>query len=104
MKMKSHKLHIMFAGFLLAVGTASTLVAGDDPVNILLSAPPAPPSLPMLASQDQLFRTVPPGDGKAEPKEATWLGVFVQETSEPLTAQLDLKPGQGLVVNYVATN
>ena len=41
---------------------------------------------------------------KAEPKEAAWLGVGVEESPEPLSAQLDLKRGEGLVVNFVATN
>jgi len=36
------------------------------------------------------------------PKEVAWLGVSTTEASEALTSQLDLQPGVGLVVTYVA--
>ena len=36
--------------------------------------------------------------------EASWLGVGVEESSEALSAQLNLKPGEGLIVTFVATN
>lgn len=35
---------------------------------------------------------------------ASWLGVGVEESPEALSAQLNLKPGEGLVVTFVATN
>ena len=35
-------------------------------------------------------------------REVTWLGVSTEEASEALASQLGLKPGQGLVVVYVA--
>lgn len=35
-------------------------------------------------------------------KDRTWLGVSIEEGSEALAAQLDLPPGAGLVVTYVA--
>jgi len=38
------------------------------------------------------------------PAEKIWLGVGAEETSEPLTAQLGLKPGEGLAVTYISTN
>src|ERR1051326_3203056 len=34
-------------------------------------------------------------------KTTAWLGISTAEASEALTAQLDLKPGVGLVVTYV---
>jgi Arc/MetJ family transcription regulator len=37
-------------------------------------------------------------------REATWLGVAVEEAPDVLAAQLGLDPGVGLVVTYVATN
>jgi membrane-associated protease RseP (regulator of RpoE activity) len=37
-------------------------------------------------------------------REASWLGVGVEESSEALSAQLNLKPGEGLTVTFVATN
>lgn len=38
---------------------------------------------------------------RAGKKEVPWLGIGTEEVSEALAAQLDLKPGQGLVVTYV---
>lgn len=43
-------------------------------------------------------------DGDTNGAETVWLGVGVEEVSKPLAAQLALKPGEGLVVTYVATN
>lgn len=50
------------------------------------------------------FRTITSDTGAAGKQEIIWLGVGVDETTEALASQLDLKPGEGLVVNYVATN
>jgi hypothetical protein len=41
-------------------------------------------------------------DTSGSPKEVPWLGVSSAEASEALTSQLDLQPGVGLVVTYVA--
>jgi RNA-splicing ligase RtcB len=42
-------------------------------------------------------------DGKKkQAKEVTWLGLSVEESSEALSAQLGLKPGEGLTVNFIA--
>jgi hypothetical protein len=42
--------------------------------------------------------------GRAPAPEVTWLGVYTEEASEVLSAQLNLKPGAGLVISYVAEN
>ena len=39
--------------------------------------------------------------GKAETNPTVWLGVGVEEGTDALAAQLGLRPGEGLVVNYV---
>ena len=43
-------------------------------------------------------------DQSASRKERPWLGVYAEEASEALAAQLGLAPGVGLLVTYVATN
>lgn len=39
--------------------------------------------------------------GPAGQREVTWLGISTEETSEALAAQLGLKSGEGLVINFV---
>ena len=48
------------------------------------------------------IQSVEPGRGKEPAREVTWLGLSTEDISEALTAQLGLKPGQGLVVVFVA--
>jgi membrane-associated protease RseP (regulator of RpoE activity) len=43
-----------------------------------------------------------PSQGKASPRQVTWLGISTEDVTEALTAQLGLKSGQGLVVIFVA--
>lgn len=87
-----------------------TAFAGGDGPNVVVSAgadaddqpvtTPAPPH-----KQNQFFfRTVGMDDDGPASKQTPWLGVGVSDSPEPLSAQLGLKPGEGLVVNYVATN
>jgi len=42
--------------------------------------------------------------GNAASKEVAWLGLATEEPPDALTSQLDLQPGEGLLVTYVATN
>ena len=51
-----------------------------------------------------IIRTIASDAGGSGRKEIIWLGVGVEETSEALASQLDLKPGEGLVVSFVSTN
>ena len=93
------------AGFLASVLLAGLVAvpasAGDNDVP----TPPSPPPPPPLPDQPQLFiRTMPSDDRQPGGREMTWLGVGVTETSEPLAAQLGLKPGEGLVVSFVSSN
>jgi hypothetical protein len=47
------------------------------------------------------------GDGHGEKdvgKEVAWLGLSTEEASDALASQLGLRPGEGLLVTYVATN
>lgn len=71
-------------------------VIGDPDDQSATAPAPRPPKA--------FFRTVATDDYRPSSKEMPWLGVGVAESSEPLSAQLDLKPGEGLVVTFVATN
>jgi len=62
------------------------------------------PFEPGQKKSDFIFRAVPSDPMRQPDKEMPWMGVGIQETDEPLSAQLGLKTGEGLIVNYVATN
>lgn len=85
---------VMTAAGTVSDGGPKVAVAGADGDN-----QPGPAT----KHQQFLFRYTAPDDGRSSEK-VPWLGVGVTETTEPLTAQLSLKPGEGLVVTYVATN
>src|ERR1051326_4785477 len=42
--------------------------------------------------------------GKKNPKEVAWLGISTDEACDVIASQLNLKPGEGLVVIYVEPN
>lgn len=95
---------VLLAG--LAFGAA---IAGDEQRRIVAMASaeaeagdqaPRPPA----ARDEVIIRAIEPERGKQAVKEMTWLGVSVEEVSEALAAQLGLKFGEGLVVNYVSTD
>lgn len=48
------------------------------------------------------IQSIEPDRGKEPAREVTWLGLSTEDVSEALTSQLGLKPGQGLVVVFVA--
>ena len=51
-----------------------------------------------------IVRSIAGGGGKLASADTVWLGVGVEEGSDVLAAQLGLRPGEGLVVNFVSTN
>ena len=57
---------------------------------------------PQPGQQQMIFRTIT--SDEAPTKDLPWLGVGVSETTEPLSAQLGLKRGEGLVVTLVSSN
>ena len=104
---------LILAGVLLGSCVVATALAADDEQRIVVTAsasadsddPPAPPMPPPPPGQKQvIIRTISSDAAKSAGKDMTWLGVGVEESPEPLAAQLDLKPGEGLVVNFVSTN
>jgi len=46
----------------------------------------------------------PESEAKWEHKEVAWLGVSTEEASDALASQVGLRPGEGLLVLFVATN
>ena len=86
---------------------AATALASDDGPKVFVAAGADTGDQPVAAAQpDQpqmLFRAVATDDQQPPNRDMPWLGVGVSECPEPLSAQLDLKPGEGLVVTYVAT-
>lgn len=107
--------------------TLTTVAAGALLANTAL-AQPTPPHAPQTQTrkvivtsggsgkEDEVFASGGGGSGRSllkiesidmdhakEPaREVTWLGLSTGEVPEALAAQLGLKPGQGLVVDFVA--
>lgn len=91
----------------LAFGYAFTAPAGNTHAPAAPAAPVAPP-VPAAPVAPPAPRTsiridaIEPSATADSEADATWLGVYAEETSEALTAQLGLKAGEGLVITYVA--
>jgi hypothetical protein len=49
------------------------------------------------------IESIEPLSGR-ETGDVTWLGVYAEEVSEPLSSQLGLTSGEGLLITYVATD
>lgn len=87
----------LFALPLMAADDEHSAEAAGGPDTVSLPAPPP--------GQAQVFvRSAGYDDSQSESRQTVWLGVGVEETSKPLAAQLGLKPGEGLVIDYVSTN
>jgi hypothetical protein len=69
-------------------------------------AAPAPPPAPIPGQgQNQITIQAIETDGKGrQAKAGAWLGLAVEESSEALSSQLGLKPGEGLTVNFIAAD
>jgi len=98
---------VLWAG--LAALTSRTLGANEDPAPSVVvttqTTSDADDSSASSASQAQnriIIQTVEPDGKDKHGKEVTWLGMAVEETSEALSSQLGLKPGEGLLVCVVA--
>jgi len=76
------------------VVTTQTQSAGDAS-----AAPSTEQRLNRIIIQDY-----EPDGKKKQAKESAWLGLAVEESSEALSSQLGLKPGEGLTVNFVAAD
>ena len=96
---------------LLGCLTARMAIAEEEQQEVVAVAgepaaepEPAEPAAPAASGpmhRQIIIRSVEPSGGGQATKEAAWLGVSVGEVSEGLAAQLGLKNGQGLVVQYI---
>jgi hypothetical protein len=66
------------------------------------AAPDAAPTAQANASVTTEVTVEPSADSESALKEVSWLGLSTTEAPESLAAQLDLQPGVGLVINYIA--
>ena len=64
--------------------------------------PPEPPSSAASGQNSIVIQTIEPDGKSARHKDVAWLGVAVEETSDALSSQLGLKPGEGLTVDLLA--
>jgi PDZ domain len=78
--------------------TAPTPATPDTPATPATPSTPPTPATPATIT----IQTIEPDGKKKHSKPVTYLGVAVQECSEALSAQLELKPGQGLTVILLA--
>ena len=83
----------------LRVAEAQT-ATGDSPAD---SGPASSSSESSSTSTSDVTIEASPEADRKERKDVPWLGISTTEASEALAAQLDLAPGVGLVVNYVAS-
>lgn len=91
---------------LLAGLLAASPSAAQDGANLLVQSGSGTGYQTLDGPKQTRFfvHTVDADETRAGAGETPWLGVGAGECPEPLTAQLGLRPGEGLVVNYVATN
>jgi hypothetical protein len=78
--------------------TPSTAPSPTTPDTEATPAAPATPATPATIT----IQTIEPSGKKKQSKPVTYLGVAVQECPEALSAQLGLKPGEGLTVILLA--
>lgn len=111
MKTIFYKPGMFLAAILLGIGATATAWAADggDQVAVMAGTVADGQSsedatLPPDSKTRAFIRTFAVPDNQSDNTPRPWLGVGVEETSEALAAQLDLKPGEGLVVDYVSTN
>ncbi len=69
-----------------------------EPAAPIAPGPPEPPKAPKVVKIESIQRSA----DEAATTSVTWLGVYSEEVSEALGAQLNLGPGTGLVVTFVA--
>lgn len=84
----------------LVVGVPVTLNGGitRPPEAATEPAPPPPPRAVVK------IESIEPRNPAASSADVTWLGVYVEEASEALSAQLGLSSGEGLVITYIAAD
>jgi membrane-associated protease RseP (regulator of RpoE activity) len=93
---------LAFSTVLVSAALAQTgaSAAPADPTSET-AAEPTPRAEPQV-NGEAMVTIEPTGNQAVARKDVPWLGVGASEASEALSAQLNLQPGVGLVVTYVA--
>ena len=121
MKATTSKSQSQLAGFVVAAGLLGLALAAENAAAIEKSsvtvvaatgakaetpAPPAAPGTPAPPAKPGtiVIQAIEPVGAWKTSKETTWLGVSTEEVPEALASQLGFNSGEGLVVNYVATD
>jgi hypothetical protein len=117
--MKSYPKALQSWSFALAVGlaTSSSGIMGADSQTVVTHSVAAgaadnkdnlviDPDHQAAKQKHLIIKAIEPTleSGRMGRKELPWLGVSTEEASEALASQLDLNPGVGLVVSYVASD
>jgi len=85
----------------VTISSAGFASADTTPAPARVPAAPVAPAPPPTRTSVTIEAVAPPVVADAD-ADATWLGVYAEEASEALGAQLGLKTGEGLVITYVA--
>jgi membrane-associated protease RseP (regulator of RpoE activity) len=105
MKTPTHFHHAIGRSVLLFLSVLLTSTASNFAGGLKLAADAAAPE-PPTANAEAVADVNVEADAEAEAtssrKEVSWLGISTVEATEALASQLDLEPGVGLVVTYVA--
>jgi len=83
-------------------GDQTAPAAPATPATPATPAEPAAPATPAEPANEIIIQTIEPDGKNKRGKEVAWLGVAVEEATEALSAQLGLKPGEGLTVILLA--
>jgi hypothetical protein len=98
---------LAFAGALLcgsAVAAEKKVVERKVIVAEPADSEPGNPGAENVAAKHKalVIEAIEPGAEAMRHRQVSWLGVSTEETTDALTSQLGLSPGEGLVVSYVA--
>ncbi len=105
MKTPTHFHHAIGRSILLFLSVLLTSTASNFAGGLKLAADaaaPEPPTANAEAVADVNVEADAEADATSSRKEVSWLGISTVEATEALASQLDLEPGVGLVVTYVA--
>ena len=105
MKNKMNLRNSLGAALLMTSLTAGTVLAADSESKIMVvssGTAEAGQGTSAVAPTHVFVRTFAGGGARLEATTSVWLGVGVEEGTDALAAQLGLRPGEGLVVNYVS--
>jgi len=87
------------AGEAVVTSPRAIIIAANQTEKKVEPTAPVAPSLPKRTLKIESVERVSAEESR---KEITWLGIYTEETTEALGAQLELKSGEGLLITFVA--